>query len=150
MALIERPKATARGFEMSPERWEVLRTAYEAAYPRECCGVLLGVSTRTRLIVRRVINTLNAVSMIGGFAIPDHEMCRVRLLAANAGLDIVGVFHSHPSGSTELSSGDQAALDHSEWPWVIVTENPSTRDVLLTWHKAPHHYACLAQKPDSH
>jgi proteasome lid subunit RPN8/RPN11 len=122
--------------EILPEHRIQLQRACEAAYPRECCGVLLGITDGTRLMVRRVVSTLNAVSMVGGFAIPDYEMRRVRLLATELGLPIMAVFHSHPSGSAELSSSDRAALAYSEWPWVIVTQNQATREVRLTWCEA--------------
>jgi proteasome lid subunit RPN8/RPN11 len=122
--------------EIPAEHHIQLRDACEAAYPRECCGVLLGSRDGTRSIVRRVVSTVNAFNMVGGFAIPDHEMRRVRLLAAEAGLSIVAVFHSHPCGSTEMSSNDRAALEHSEWPWVVVTENRATQELLLTWYEA--------------
>ena len=119
--------------EIAAEPYDALRRAIETAYPRECCGVLLGSSDGARLIVQRVVSTLNAVSTTGSFAIPDQEMRRVRVLAAEAGLHIVAVFHSHPSGSTELSNSDRAALEHSEWPWVILTERAAPGEVVLTW-----------------
>lgn len=123
--------------EIAALHCDVLRFAKENADPRECCGVLFGVRDDKRLIVSRVINTINAASTNSSFAIPNHEMRRVRLLAALANMDIIAVFHSHPSGSTELSRSDQAALAHSEWPWVIVTQNPTTRELLLTLYQAP-------------
>jgi proteasome lid subunit RPN8/RPN11 len=129
-------EAVRREMKISAEHHIQLRDACEAAYPRECCGVLLGSRDGTRLIVQRVVSTVNPVSTVGGFAIPDHEMRRVRLLAAEAGLSIVAVFHSHPRGSTELSRNDRAALEHSEWPWVVVTENCTTQEPLLTWYEA--------------
>lgn len=119
--------------EIAAEPSDALRCAIETAWPRECCGVLLGSRDGARMVVKRVVNTLNAVSTVGGFAIPDHEMRRVRLLAEKARLSIVAVFHSHPSGSTELSSSDRAALEFSEWPWVILTQDPTTCQLMLTW-----------------
>jgi proteasome lid subunit RPN8/RPN11 len=119
--------------EIAAELYDALRSAIKTAYPRECCGVLLGRNDGARMVVHRVVSTLNAVSTVGGFAIPDHEMRRVRLLTAEAGLVIVAVFHSHPSGSTELSSSDRAALEHSEWRWVILTGRASPGEVVLTW-----------------
>src|SRR5438105_672643 len=99
-----------------------LREAYEGALPRECCGMLLGDITRRGAMVREVLSTLNAVSVPGGFAIPDHEVRRVRMIAAETHQSIIAVFHSHPEGSSELSESDRAALCYSEWPWLIVTQ----------------------------
>ena len=117
-----------------------LRAAYEAAYPRECCGVFLGSSDGAHVSVERVVSTLNAAGMAGGFAIPDDEMRRVRRVAARLGLAIVAVFHSHPSGCAELSNTDRAALRHSEWPWVVVTENRTSQELLLTWWAGQMHH----------
>jgi proteasome lid subunit RPN8/RPN11 len=121
--------------EIAAEHYATLRHAIESSYPHECCGVLLGRSEGARLIVQRVVRTLNPMSTKGSFAISDHEMRRVRVLAAEAELHILAVFHSHPSGSTELSSRDRASLEYSEWPWVIITQDPKTREVLFTWYK---------------
>ena len=38
-------------------------------------------------------------------------------------LQMLEVFHSHPSGDRRLSAADHAALRHSEWPWLIVTRS---------------------------
>ena len=111
--------------------------AYETAYPRECCGFLVGFRHTSGLVVQRILPTLNVVNVVGGFAaIPDIEISRVRLLAEEAGLAIVALFHSHPSGSAELSDGDLAALRYSEWPWVIVTKSSVTGDLLLAFYEA--------------
>ena len=90
---------------ISAEHRAQLRRALDAALPRECCGVLLGGSVHDRLVVRRVLITLNATTMIGGFCIPDHEIRRVRSLSAQWGQPIVAVFHSHPDGSGAFAKG---------------------------------------------
>jgi len=135
--VVQAEQGVAAAFiEVRAQHLAELRRAYDEAYPSECCGVLLGLRSGTQLTVRRVINTLNAVSTAGGFAIPDHEILRVRVLAEESRLAIVAVFHSHPSGSTELSSSDQIALQYSRWPWVIVTA-PRTSGVVLTLCQKP-------------
>jgi proteasome lid subunit RPN8/RPN11 len=103
--------------EITSRHHSLLREAYEVAYPRECCGVLLGVRSPIGWVVRRVVETPNAVSVRGGFA--------------------VAVFHSHPEGSTELSDSDRDALSYSEWPWVVLTQNRQTRELRLTWYNRP-------------
>jgi proteasome lid subunit RPN8/RPN11 len=123
--------------EITSRHHSLLREAYEVAYPRECCGVLLGVRSPIGWVVRRVVETPNAVSVRGGFAIPDHELRRARCIAAEASMWIVAVFHSHPEGSTELSDSDRDALSYSEWPWVVLTQNRQTRELRLTWYNRP-------------
>ena len=48
-----------------------------------------------------------------------------------AGLELVGHFHSHPSGDGSLSAADLAALRHSAWPWVIVTRTCGTPALIV-------------------
>jgi proteasome lid subunit RPN8/RPN11 len=122
--------------ELTAEHRAALMRAYRAAYPHECCGLLLGSQDGSGGRVHRVLRTLNAVSRPGGFAIPDAEIDRGRFLAAQAGLSILALYHSHPSGATELSVADLAALEHTEWPWLVLTEDPSTRELVLTWWTA--------------
>jgi proteasome lid subunit RPN8/RPN11 len=94
---------------------DALARELEMWWPREACGFLLG---RERLACR-VAPTLNAVAGGGGFAIPAHEERRVRALAGRQ--QLVAVYHTHPSGRTELSQGDQTALQYATLPWLIVT-----------------------------
>ncbi len=111
-----------------------LRDSYERAAPQECCGLLLGVRRARGAVVRRVVETLNAFSMCGGFVIPDHELARARRVAASERLSILAVFHSHPEGARTLSHADRDALSHSEWPWVVLTQDGRTCEIRLTWY----------------
>jgi proteasome lid subunit RPN8/RPN11 len=103
--------------EIAARHYLELRQAFERAYPRECCGLLLG----RQGVVKRVVETINAVSLLEEFVIPDREVWRARQIAAQDGLKILAVFHSHPEGSVELSENDRKALACSEWPWVVLT-----------------------------
>jgi proteasome lid subunit RPN8/RPN11 len=105
-----------------------LRRALDAALPRECCGVLLGDKNGDRLLVKRVLRTLNITTTVGEFSIPDDEIRRVRWLSRQYGKPIIAVFHSHPDGSDELSGADRRSLAHSEWPWIVVTPAPESLD----------------------
>jgi len=118
-----------------------LADAYDRAYPVESCGFLLGWPRKITLLVE----SLNAVSLPGGFDIPDREIIRVRLIASNSGVQIKALFHSHPEGSTELSQNDCDALRHSQWPWVVITRTACGK-LRLTWYahfREPANVSCL-------
>ena len=66
------------------------------------------------------------------FELPDYEIRRITAYARDLGLLVIAVFHSHPSGSIELSEGDRASIGHSEWPWVLVTRSAATQNLVLT------------------
>ena len=80
-------------------------------------SVRLPPRLRRRGVARRA--DLNAMAGIGAFAIPDHEVHRVRALAGQEKL--VAVSYSPPSGQTQLSDADRTALQHATLPWLIVT-----------------------------
>ncbi len=65
-------------------------------YPFECCGFLLGSFDEGGLVrqVRRATNQ-NA-ERTDRFDISAEEFARAQFEADDAGLDIIGIYHSHP------------------------------------------------------
>ena len=99
-----------------------LAAACEKALPAEACGLLLGRAEGSDRRVTDIALPSGAAGLVDGFELADHEMARMAAYAACRGLGIVAVFHSHPTGFAGLSSYDMAAIRHSEWPWVVVTQ----------------------------
>jgi proteasome lid subunit RPN8/RPN11 len=65
-------------------------------YPVECCGFLLGGFDNGGLVsqVRRAINQNS--ERTDRFIISAEEFAEVQFAADEAGLDIIGIYHSHP------------------------------------------------------
>jgi proteasome lid subunit RPN8/RPN11 len=65
-------------------------------YPHECCGFLLGVFEEGGLVrqVRRATNQNK--ERTDRFIIDPQEFAQTQAMADDAGLDIIGVYHSHP------------------------------------------------------
>jgi proteasome lid subunit RPN8/RPN11 len=85
------------------------------AYPEEGCGVLLGRDADpTREVVRAVtlVNTLEDARH-RRYAISPEQFLAAERAAREAGLDVVGFFHSHPDHPAQPSAFD---LEHA-WPW---------------------------------
>jgi proteasome lid subunit RPN8/RPN11 len=97
-----------------------LEEACSEASPFEACGVLLGTWLPDEAAVVDVVQAGSAQTR-GEFEIADHELRRMSVCAAHRGLEIVAVFHSHPSGAPGLSAADRATLRFAPWPWVVVT-----------------------------
>ncbi len=95
----------------------------------EACGFLLGAMEG---VASDVVLARESSQERDSFAIPDHELRRVAAYAEDRGLRILALFHSHPSGCSDLSTGDGAALRYSAWPWVIVTRPPGASTAALT------------------
>ena len=84
----------------------------EEMYPHECCGILLGnididKDERAVKIVVRAGNTrLDALH--NRYNIDPKELIAAQKQARQAGLDIVGFYHSHPDHPPRWSQTDLA------------------------------------------
>jgi proteasome lid subunit RPN8/RPN11 len=68
----------------------------EETYPYECCGFLLGNSKDGELVheVKRATN--QNTDRTDRFIISAEEYAQTEFAAEDAGLDIIGIYHSHP------------------------------------------------------
>lgn len=96
------------------QAWELMLSHAHKTYPNECCGAMLG-GAGSEKIVRVAVPLQNA---FGGEQGARYEIRPEDLLAAEAearrnGMDLVGIFHSHPDADAYFSKTD---LENS-CPW---------------------------------
>ncbi|MDR2076916.1 MAG: M67 family metallopeptidase [Desulfovibrio sp.] len=88
-----------------------IRAEGEAAYPDECCGILLGTvdarDTRTVAKLRPVVNAREAGERYHRFRMEADDILRAERLARSEGLDILGFYHSHPDQPAVPSGYDR-------------------------------------------
>jgi len=91
-----------------------MRRHAEAAYPRECCGVLLGNRSGATREVLKVVPCANTRldSPHRNYGIDPVEVIRIRKDARASGLEIVGFYHSHPDHPARWSPTD---LQDAHW-----------------------------------
>lgn len=97
----------------------------EAAYPEECCGVLIGRGAGDgggTATVERVVAAENerVDSRHNRYVISPQSLLKAQRDARASGLDIVGYYHSHPDHPARPSEFDR---EHA-WPgtsYVIVS-----------------------------
>ncbi len=101
---------------------EIMREAV-AAYPAECCGLLVGRgNVDDGIEVTRVVVSRN----LAADARPDRfevdPMVRFETMRAveGTGEDIVGHYHSHPNHPAKPSDTDLAMAYEPELAWLIV------------------------------
>jgi proteasome lid subunit RPN8/RPN11 len=75
-----------------------------AEAPRECCGLLVGLGDR----IHHAVPTRNIAARPTRYEIDPAEHFPVIREARDAGLDVLGAYHSHPSGPPEPSPSDLA------------------------------------------
>jgi len=102
---------------------DAIRRHGEETYPNECCGVLLGSSdgeTRTVTNAVRCGNT-RSDSPHNRYHIAPQELVRVQRQAREAGLEIVGFYHSHPDHPARWSQTDLAEAHWIGCSYVITS-----------------------------
>jgi len=90
--------------------YQAVRAHGEETYPHECCGVLLGKSDADGNHVQQVVRAGNtrSDSAHNRYNIAPQELVKIQRQARQAGLDIVGFYHSHPDHPAQWSPTDFA------------------------------------------
>ena len=96
--------------------------AAEAAYPAECCGLLIGLQHKNGVLeVRRVAPSRNLGKARDRFEIDPQLWVDITRAHRAGPTRIVGLYHSHPDGPAQPSAVDLEAAWGEELVWVIVS-----------------------------
>lgn len=107
----------------------------ERGYPEEVCGMLLGRATGDSRVVVEAFELENerVDSRANRYAVSARSMLRAERRAREAGLDVVGYYHSHPDAPARPSGYD---LEHATWPnisYPIVSVREGKAADLASW-----------------
>jgi len=94
--------------EIAAKAWQTMVLHAERTYPSECCGVMLGHAQGENKFVTEATPLENAYAGAQG---SRYELRPEDLLAAEGtarlhGLDLIGIFHSHPDCDAYFSETD--------------------------------------------
>jgi proteasome lid subunit RPN8/RPN11 len=97
------------------QAWDVMVAHAKAAYPRECCGAMLGTESNGARHVAAARPMRNAFegAQEDTYQLDPAEQLAVEKEARAQGLSVVGIFHSHPDCNAYFSRRD---LENS-CPW---------------------------------
>ena len=119
---------------ISDELLEGIREHGKKAYPNECCGVLLGriEDSRKSVVELRPMEIRREDSPRNRYLISSRDLLEAEKAARARGLDIVGVYHSHPDHPARPSEFDR---EHA-FPWysyIIVSVRGGEPLDLTSW-----------------
>jgi proteasome lid subunit RPN8/RPN11 len=100
---------------MRLEDWRSMLQHVRACLPEEACGMLAGDAGR----VRWVLPVTNIARSSVCFRMDPQEHVRALLRIEEAGLSLLGIFHSHPSGPSMPSERDVAEAAYPEAAYLI-------------------------------
>jgi proteasome lid subunit RPN8/RPN11 len=85
-----------------------------ASYPEECCGAMLGESAGDGGTVRHAVRLENsAVMKDTRYELHLDDLRRAGDEAEARGMELIGIYHSHPDEDADFSAADLAG----SWPW---------------------------------
>ncbi len=87
----------------------------EACLPQEACGLLGGAGGQ----VRSIVPVTNAERSPVRYRMDPLEQVRAILSIEEDGLELVGIFHSHPLGPEGPSATDLAQITYPEAVYLI-------------------------------
>ncbi len=100
-----------------------------AAYPNECCGILVGRDVGDERIVEKLVpmtNVFDAGEQYHRFSIDPLALARADEQAGADGQVVLGFYHSHPDHPAKPSEYDRTHVP----PWAFYSH------VIVAIHKA--------------
>ncbi len=85
---------------------------------RECCGLLAG---RDGVIVRAIPAVNAASDPKNSYEVAPEELFRLMREMRAAGLELLGIYHSHPNGRNEPSSSDIERAYYPDAAYFIIS-----------------------------
>ena len=114
---------------------EQIRREGSAAYPNECCGVMIGRDTDGQRLVQKLkplTNSFEAGEQYHRFRLDPLELARAEKEAGESGQLVLGFYHSHPDHPARPSEYDRV---HA-WPfysYVIIAIEKGKPAELTSW-----------------
>lgn len=94
--------------EIESKPWQTMVLHAERVYPNECCGAMLGRTQGDRKMVTDAIALENAWAGEQGdrYQLRPEDLLTADKEARSRGLDLIGIFHSHPDCDAYFSETD--------------------------------------------
>jgi proteasome lid subunit RPN8/RPN11 len=96
-----------------------MRDEARAAFPHECCGLLLGDEREGSVLAIAPARNVAAESTCR-FEIDPAVLLRAHKAARGGGPQVIGHYHSHPSGDARPSETDAAMAAGEGEYWIIL------------------------------
>ena len=92
----------------------------------ECCGLLAG-SDR---VITEVFPAMNALGSSTKYEIAPEELFRLMHEIRAAGVELMGIYHSHPAGENRPSARDIERAYYPDAAYFIVSPRPDAPDPI--------------------
>ncbi len=87
--------------------------------PNECCALLFGKKDNNKIIVNEIFIAENIEKSPLNFTISNEQLIQGYKIAEDKGLEVIGIFHSHPDSDPYPSATDKKFMEINPVAWVI-------------------------------
>ncbi|MDQ6708541.1 MAG: M67 family metallopeptidase [Acidobacteriota bacterium] len=133
--------------------WTQMVAHAQAAYPNECCGAMLGqIDGATKTVsVALPLDNVSQGSRRARYELRPHDLANADGEARKRGMDLIGIYHSHPDCGAYFSETDlknscpwysfvilsiaKGTFDHAN-SWLPDAEQTAAEKEELTWQKS--------------
>ena len=90
------------------EAWDAMVRHAQATYPNECCGAMIGSVDGAEKTVKTSVALENAFegSQAERYELRPEDLLKADRAARAQGMDLIGIFHSHPDCDAYFSETD--------------------------------------------
>ena len=94
--------------EIEAHPWHLMLLHAERTYPNECCGAMLGHLQGDKKVVTEAVPLENAYAgeQAARYEVRPEDIRQADGAARARGLDLIGIFHSHPDADAYFSETD--------------------------------------------
>jgi proteasome lid subunit RPN8/RPN11 len=104
---------------LSQAQKQILIDHAKRCSPAESCALLFGKEESNTSTVSEVFLTRNTENSPVNFTISNEELLQGYQEAERKGLDVIGIFHSHPHSEAIPSSTDKKFMNINPVVWMI-------------------------------
>ena len=118
---------------VSSKAWETMKQDAEARFPYECCGFFYGNSGDEKTVSDvLVIQNTKAGDQRRRFEISPEDYMQGEKYAIQNGLDLLGVYHSHPNHPARPSEHDRVSAV-PVFSYIIISVMEGFSDEVTSW-----------------
>ena len=94
--------------QIEKDAWDRMVAHARSAYPDECCGAMLGTIDDSTKTVKVAVELENAYQGEKGsrYELRPEDLLQADRAARRQGMDLIGIFHSHPDADAYFSATD--------------------------------------------
>jgi proteasome lid subunit RPN8/RPN11 len=98
---------------------EILAKHAQSTFPDESCALLFGKDDGVQIRISEVFLAENSQKSQTQFTISNEDLISGYSQAEKIGLDVVGIFHSHPHSDAAPSTTDMKFMEVNPVAWLI-------------------------------